>query len=238
MGALVTGVALERGVTFETALLVTAALQVLAGVHAWYRIHELRAEVRRRRTGVSLSAFATAPMLFVPALVLAAAYFVEGSIDVWGVLYLREELGASPQIGSYGLAAFSFAMAGGRLFAARVLFRFGPARTLVVSGLGSMAAGASALLVPSPLAATGAFLLLGFCMAAASPAAIGMAGRAGIDIGVAIAAISTIGYTGFIVGPPVLGALADLAGIRATMATVLAATVGIAVAGALAPRRD
>lgn len=238
VGALATGFAIERGIGFETVLLVTAALQVLAGVDAWYRIHELREEVRRRRTGVSLSAFTAAPMLFVPALVLAAAYFVEGSLDVWGVLFLREELGASPQVGSYGLAAFSFAMAAGRLFAARVLFRLGSGLTLVISGLGSTAAGASVLLVPSPLAASCSFLVVGFCMAAASPAAIGMAGRAGVDVGVAIAAISTIGYTGFIVGPPALGALADFVSIRATMAAALSATVGIVLAGVLASRRD
>jgi MFS family permease len=237
IGALATGFAIERGVPFTTVLLVTAALQVLAGVDAWLRTDELRVRVRRRRTSVSLSALITAPILFVPALVLVAAYFVEGSIGVWGVIYLREALGATPQVGSYGLAAFSIAMALGRLFAARVLFRFGVTTTLVVSGVGAMAAGASALLIPSPLAASGSFLIVGFCIAASSPAAIGMAGKSGIDIGIAIAAISTIGYTGFVVGPPALGALADVAGVRASMAATMAATAGIVLAGAFAPRR-
>jgi MFS family permease len=238
VAALATGFAIERGVGFGTMLLVTAGLQLLGGAYAWWGIEELRREIRQRRTGVSLSVLLTAPVLFVPALVLAAAYFVEGSMDVWGVLYLREELGASAQVGSYGLAAFSFAMALGRLFAARTLFRFGPARTLVVSGGGAMAAGAAALLASSPLVASASFLIVGFCVAAAGPAALGMAGRGGVDIGVAIAAISTVGYTGFILGPPALGALADFGGVRATMTAVMAATVGIVIAGAMAGGKD
>lgn len=235
-GALWTGAAIQAGAGHELLLLTAAALHLAGSLHAMSGISELREHVRRNRTGVSLSVMATAPILFVPALVLTAAYFVEGSMDVWSVLYLREGLDASAFVGAWGLAAFSFAMALGRLFAARVLFRFGPSATLVVSGLGAMAAGSVALVVADPLLAGTAFLVVGFCVAAAGPAAIGMAGRAGVDIGVAVAAISTFGYTGFVLGPPLLGWLADSAGVRATMTVIVVATVGIAVAGLLTPR--
>ncbi len=237
-GALGTGAALQAGIGYEVMLLVAAALHLASAIHATLGITELRESIRRARPGVSLSVLATAPVLLVPALVLAAAYFVEGSMDVWSVLFLREALDASALVGAWGLAAFSFAMALGRLFAAQVLFRFGPARTLIASGLGSMAAGSVALVVADPLWASTAFLVVGFCVAAAGPAAIGMAGRAGVDIGVAIAAISTIGYTGFVLGPPLLGWLADRAGVRATMAVIVVATIGIAIAGLLAPRHQ
>jgi hypothetical protein len=237
-GALATGSALQVGVSFQTMLLTAAAIHLCATVHASTGITELREHVVPARPGMTLSVFVTAPVLLLPALVLAAAYFVEGSMDVWSVLFLRESLEASALVGAWGLAAFSFSMALGRLFAARVLFRFGPATTLVASGVGSMATGSVALIVSDPLWAATAFLGVGFFVAAGGPAAIGMAGRAGVDIGVAIAAISTIGYTGFVLGPPLLGWLADSVGVRASMAVIVAATVGIALAGLLTPRRQ
>lgn len=238
LGALWTGAGLHIGLPYQVLLLVAVGVHAAGATHALTRITELREHVRRERAGrMTLSVFVTAPVLLVPALVLGAAYFVEGSMDVWSVLFLREELEASPVVGAWGLAAFSFAMALGRLFAARVLFRFGSAATLVVSGMGAMAAGAVALFVAEPIWAATAFLGVGFCVAAAGPAAIGMAGRAGVDIGVAIAAISTIGYVGFVLGPPALGWLADAAGVRATMGVIVVATVGITLAGFLAPRR-
>ena len=66
-------------------------------------------------------------------------------------------------------------------------------------------------------------------------AAFGLAGAFGLDAGMVVAAMTTVGYTGFVVGPPIMGRLADQVGLRATMAALLVATLGIA-AGAI-PRR-
>jgi hypothetical protein len=236
VGALATGIALVRDVPFETMILLAALSQLVAGAMTVVMLPSLRQELRHTRRTVSLSAFVAAPFLLVPAVALAAAYFVEGAIDVWGVLYLRTDLGASPAVGSWGLAAFSFAMALGRLFAARTLFHLGHRTTLIVSGLGSMLAALVALLAAGPVIASAAFLVLGFCLAATGPAAIGMVGRAHVDIGVAIAAINTLGYIGFVLGPPFMGWLADGVGIRATMVVVVVVTVAIAASGALTSR--
>jgi MFS family permease len=237
LGALGTGVGLQAGLGYETLLLVAAAVHLLGTAHATVQIADLRDHIRREPSRMSLSVLVSAPVLLVPALVLAAAYFVEGSMDVWSVLYLRESLEAGALVGAWGLAAFNFAMALGRLFAARVLFRFGAATTLVASGLGSMAAGTVALVVTEPLVAASAFLVLGFAMAAAGPAAIGMVAGAGVNVGLGIAAISTVGYSGFVLGPPLLGWIAQAAGVRATMTVIVLATLGIALAGLLTPRR-
>jgi hypothetical protein len=235
-GALATGAALQAGASYRAVLLGAALVHAAAATHVVAWLGELRTEIVRSEHRVSLKVLVAAPVLLVPALVLAAAYFVEGSMDVWSVLYLREELGASPMVGAWGLAAFSFAMAFGRLFAGRVLFRFGTTTTLIASGTGSVLAGCVALLAGSPAIASTALLGGGFFVAAAGPAAIGMAGRAGVDVGVAIAAISTVGYTGFVLGPPALGWLAERAGVGAAMTVIVAATLGIAIAGFLAPR--
>ena len=54
---------------------------------------------------------------------------------------------------------------------------------------------------------------------------------------VAIAAITTAGYSGFVVGPPIMGWLAQTAGLRATIGLMVLATTGVVAAGLFTPRR-
>jgi hypothetical protein len=186
---------------------------------------------------VSLSAFVRAPQLLIPAIIVISAFFIEGSMDVWSVLFLRRTLGATALAGSGGFAAFGLAMALGRAFAARILFALGYSRTVLFSGLVSLVAGGLAVLTTSPVAASGAFLVLGFAVAAAAPAAFGIAGGWGERPAAAIAALTTVGYSGFVVGPPILGTLADRLGLRVTMTALLVATAGIAIAGVFSGER-
>jgi hypothetical protein len=230
-GGLGAGVALTLGADPDSLLLVTAVAQ--AAVTMWV----LGAEALRIRgaaggTGqrVTLAVFLARPALLLPGLVVLSAFFIEGSMDVWSVIFLRRTLGASVMAGAVGFAAFAAATATGRAFAARVLFDLGYRRTIVISASGSMLSGAFAVLTSSPVVASVAFLVLGFSLSAASPAAFGLAGSEGG--GRAIAAVTTVGYTGFVIGPPILGWLADAVSLRATMVAVVVATVGVA-AGAL-----
>ena len=235
-GALSAAVLLESGASWRAALALAGAVQLAAALSS-RRSPALGASptASGSRPAVSLVAFARAPLLLFPTMVLLASFFIEGSMDVWSVIYLRRTLGASTLTGAASFAAFALAMAAGRGFAARILFGLGYRRTILFSGLGSMAAGLVIVTTSEPLVAGGAFLVLGFTVAAAAPAAFGLAGAFGLDAGMVVAAMTTVGYTGFVVGPPIMGRLADQVGLRATMAALLVATLGIA-AGAI-PRR-
>ena len=103
----------------------------------------------------------------------------------------------------------------------------------MISAAGSLVSGGLSVLTSSPVVASVAFLVLGFSLSAASPAAFGLAGSEGG--GRAIAAVTTVGYTGFVIGPPILGWLADAVSLRATMVAVVVATLGVA-GGALSRR--
>ena len=238
-GALLTGAALVAGASVGQVLGAAAALQLVAAAVNLRRARSLPDPSRAGgpQTTISLGIFLRSPWLVAPACVVLCSFFIEGSMDVWSVIYLRRTLGASVIGGSAGFAAFALAMAIGRWFAATVLFRTGYRRTILASGIGSMAAGVVAVLARSPAVAGAAFLVLGFCIAAAAPAAFGLAGRGGGPPGVAIAAMTTVGYTGFVVGPPVMGWLADRAGLRATIVVLVAATAGIGLAGLLSGER-
>lgn len=238
-GALGAGIALNAGVSFRTCLVATGIL--LFAPAAWNLVSPGLASVARdpseRLTRVSLSAFRRSPVLILPAIVILSAFLVEGSMDVWSVIYLRHTLGASILAGAMAFAAFALAMTIGRAFAARILFDLGYRRTILVSGVGSLIAGIGAAVAGAPVVAAIAFLPLGFFIAAATPAAFGLVEGSGEHPAVAIAAMTTVGYAGFVVGPPIMGWLAQTAGLRAAIGLMVLATAGVAIGGVLTPAR-
>jgi MFS family permease len=238
-GAIAAGLLLTAGATFRTALVVMGIAQLVAGGIVIFST-ALRAVPERERseTKVSLAAFRRMPFLLVPALVVCSAFFVEGSMDVWSGAFLQDTLGASALGGAVGFSAFALATALGRALAAKILFGMGYRTTTIVSGAGSVAAAAVAVTAPSVAVAAGAFLVLGFCISAAAPSAFGsVEGGSGTQAGVAIAAVTTAGYAGFVVGPPFMGWLVDATGnFRVTMLVLCVSSLGI-LAGGLMMRR-
>jgi len=159
----------------------------------------------------------------------------EGAMGDWSAVYLNNTLGTGPGFAAAGYAAFSVSMAFGRLFGDRLTERLGSA-TLVRS-CGALAAVGlgTALSVRQPLVA-----LLGFACAGAGfsivfPAAFSAAGRTeGMTTGPALAAVSTAAYTGFLVGPPFIGFLAELTGLGYALYLVVVLSAAIVVfAGAV-----
>ena len=186
----------------------------------------------------SISALFRSPMLWIPAIVVLFAFLIEGSMDTWSGLYLRHELHAGAGTAALAFIAFSAAVFFGRLFAGKVLFGLGTRRTILVAGVGSAVGGITATLTSNLVIVGFAFLLLGFTLAAAAPAGYGLVEASKEDPASAIAAVTTVGYTGFIWSPPLLGWVAQTFSLRATMVVIVIATLGVIGAGLLAPRHD
>jgi fucose permease len=233
-GPAATGLLVVVGADFRWGL--AYAGLALAAAAVW----TARAAPRQRSEGaqavVSVSALFRTPALWVPALVVLFAFLVEGSMDTWSGLYLRQELGASAGLAAMAFIAFSGAIFLGRMFAGKVLFGLGPRTTIVVAGFGSLAGGLLATLTNDVVVVGAAFLILGFMISAAAPAGFSLTEDIDEDPTSAIAAVTTVGYTGFIWSPPLLGYVAQTIDLRAAMTVIVIATVGIIVAGLMAPR--
>jgi MFS family permease len=155
----------------------------------------------------------------------------EGAISDWGALHLREDLGAAAGLAAAGYSAFALAEACGRLAGSWLLARIGQTRLLigggVITGVGMLAAALSPAL---PLALAG-FALAGLGVANSFPAAMSRVGALAGPNGVAAA--STFGYAGFLLGPPVIGFLASALSLRVALTTVsLLAMLAIVLARA------
>ena len=234
-GAAIAGLLLVAGADFRWGLAIAGAALVITA--AWTaRTAPNERSPEGVQTVFSISALFRTPALWVPALVVLFAFLVEGSMDTWSGLYLRDQLGASAGVAAMAFIAFSGAIFLGRLFAGKVLFGLGARTTIIVAGFGSLAGGLLATLTDNLAVVGVAYLVLGFMISAAAPAGFSLTEDIDEDPTSAIAAVTTVGYTGFIWSPPLLGYVAQTIDLRAAMAVIVVATVGIIAAGLLAPR--
>jgi predicted MFS family arabinose efflux permease len=234
-GAGLAGALSVLGADYWLAILISGV--TLAGTAAWTRATVSREPgAEGAETTFSISALFRSPVLWIPASIVLFAFLVEGSMDTWSGNYLRVEIGTGAGIAAVVFMAFSSAVFLGRMFAGRVLFGLGRRRTVLVAGVGSAIGGLIATLTSSSLVVGLAFLLLGFTLSAAAPAAFGLVEASDEDPTNAIAAVTTVGYTGFIWSPPLLGWVADTFSLRGTMTVIVIATLGIIGAGLFIPR--
>ncbi|MGY1748735.1 MFS transporter [Modestobacter sp. SYSU DS0511] len=171
----------------------------------------------RRPTGV----------LVLLGAVAGATAYGEGALSDWGALHLREQLSAAPALAAAGYAGFSSAMAAGRLAGGRLVLALGERRLLVGGSLLAAAGALAAVTTTSLPIALAGFVVVGLGLANVFPLAIARAGALGGPSGVALS--TTVGYTGLLGGPPVIGFLAEHAGLPAALGTVALVAVLAAV---------
>ncbi|WP_292938141.1 MFS transporter [Noviherbaspirillum sp.] len=150
----------------------------------------------------------------------------EGAITDWSSIYMRDELAATEGIAPLAYAAFSAVMLGARLYADRAKDRFG-ARSVVAAGALLATAGIAIVVMAFNLGTTiVGFALTGAGLAAVFPFVFSAAGKRGPT---ALAAVATMGYSGILIGPPVIGFIAHAFGLQAAFAFIGLTTISIAL---------
>jgi MFS family permease len=177
-------------------------------------------EVQGTGKGVAF-AFPTRALLAL-GLVAFCVVLGEGAMADWSAIYLTSTLHTGAGLAAAGYAAFSVMMALGRGGGDRLTARLGPMAMVRLGGL--VAA------VGLTLALTGLWVpiaILGFGLVGAGfsvlfPLTLSAAGRTSKQAsGTAIAAVATCGYMGFLVGPPVIGFIADALSLRIALGVVV-----------------
>jgi MFS family permease len=172
----------------------------------------------RRAAPASPGPLVTARAVGLFGVIALCAAYGEGAIGDWGALHLRQDLGAGAGLAAAAYASFALAEAVGRLSGITLLERFGRTRVLVLGGLIACAGMLVAALAPDVWLALAGFAATGLGVANLFPAAMTRAGLVAGSSGVAVA--STLGYAGFLLGPPLIGFLAGDFGLPAGLTTV------------------
>jgi MFS family permease len=180
-------------------------------------------------------------LLGIPAIAVAVAlctlcFFGDGAIEGYAALFLRDALASGTLLTGAALAAFHGASLAGRVVFARV----GDERlVLTVAGLLASAAMAVVVAAGSAVVAAAGLLIVGFALSPIVPTALSLAGRSAPGrSATAVSLVTTIGYSAFVAGPPLVGALAGLTSLRTALAPVVASTAAIALLARLLPRRS
>lgn len=161
------------------------------------------------------SRFSPRPHLLLLGMLTFAALMTEGAIADWSALYLRQVLEVKPEMAGLGYAGFSLAMAAGRLAGDRLVAAFGRGALLQTGGALASLGFAMILLFEHYLLAVAGFVCVGLGVSNIIPLLYGAAGNLkDVSSSAGLATVTTTGHFGFLVGPPLIGFLADWIGLR------------------------
>jgi MFS family permease len=152
----------------------------------------------------------------------------EGCMFDWSGVYFKKIVEAEPELVSLGYVCFMGAMASGRFVTDKAINRYGKIPVLQVSGILIFLGLLLAVLFPSLYTAALGFLLVGFGVASIVPVSYGIAGRSKLySPSVALAMVSTLSFFGFLVGPPLIGFIAEAFNLKISFALIAVNGLGI-----------
>jgi predicted MFS family arabinose efflux permease len=167
-------------------------------------------------------------------------FLAEGAVLDWSAVFLTGVGGMAADQGGLGYAVFAVAMTAGRLTGDRIVRRWGGTRVLLAGGLATAAGFFTVVLAPVPAVALLGFLLVGLGASNIVPVLFTAAGnQKDMPVGLAVSAITTIGYAGILAGPALIGFVSHAVGLHLAFAGLgLAALLVAASARLLATTRQ
>jgi predicted MFS family arabinose efflux permease len=190
-------------------------------------------------------AAATSRQLFVrpPAIAFLVGglcfvvFLAEGAMLDWSAVFLRSERGVSIARASLGYAAFSVAMATGRLLGDRITAALGPVAVVRYGGLVAAAGFVLATALPWPATSLIGFVLVGLGASNIVPVLFSAAGRmSGPSVGMSLATVTALGYAGILAGPAAIGFVAHATSLPLALGGIAALLLGVAICAPIVRR--
>lgn len=145
----------------------------------------------------------------------------EGAMADWSTRYMEEVAQATKVIAPFGLSAFALAMTIGRLVGDNARLRLGDRNLLMLCGVFSSAGLFSVVLFIHPYSVIASLFAVGIGLSVIVPIAYSIAGHTkDLPPGVGLAMVTTVGYTGFLFGPPMIGLIAEWQNLRIALSVV------------------
>jgi fucose permease len=236
-GAGVGAASAASGVPIEVQLIVVAALLpvvITVASRRFLPVPEATAEQKAAGSGIFV-AWREPRTLLVGLLVLAFA-FTEGSANDWLALAMVDGYGTSEALGAVAFGFFVSAMTIARWVGVPALERFGRVTVLRATAVFALVGLLLVVLGGSTPVALGGALLWGVGASLGFPVGMSAAADDPARAAARVSVVSSIGYTAFLAGPPLIGLLAEHVGILRGLFVVLGALVlGLLVSGATRP---
>ncbi len=154
-------------------------------------------------------------MLLMLGLIAFSCMVCEGTMFDWSGVYFQKVVAVPTKLTTVGYVAFMAAMAGGRFVGDRIVTRFGKQKVLQGSGIIIATGLLVAVIFPHLITATIGFLFVGIGVSSVVPLVYSAAGKSKkLSPGVALTAVTSIGFLGFLLGPPIVGFIAQAFSLR------------------------
>lgn len=145
----------------------------------------------------------------------------EGAMFDWSGVYFLKVLKAPISLSPVGYVMFMTAMATGRFTGDMIVNRIGRKKMIQLSGILIASGLTLSVLVPYFIPVTIGFLMVGFGVSSVVPLVYSAAGKSEtLSPGMALAAVSTISFFGFLIGPPLIGFIAEATSLRYSFAVI------------------
>lgn len=152
----------------------------------------------------------------------------EGAMFEWSGVYFKEVVMAPAHLVVLGYTSFMFMMATGRFAGDKVIAGMGRKRTLQLSGVLIAAGLLIAVIFPNIVAASVGFFIVGLGVSSVVPTVYSAAGRqASVPPSIALATVSSISFLGFLASPPLIGYIAEAAGLQYSFVAI--AIIGLSI---------
>ena len=145
----------------------------------------------------------------------------EGIMFDWSGVFFKDIVKAPGALIILGYTSFMIMMASGRFFGDKLINKYGRKKVMQISGImvssGFFTAVAFPYIIPSMLA----FMVIGLGVSTVVPTLYSIAGKhPTIPTGEALTTVSSVSFLGFLMGPPVIGHIAELFSLRFSFAFI------------------
>ncbi len=145
----------------------------------------------------------------------------EGIMFDWSGIYFKDIVKAPSSLVVLGYTSFMITMAFGRFLSDALVSKYGPRKALIVSGIVISTGFYTAVLFPNLIVCTLAFMLVGFGVSNVIPIVFNAAGKSTkVTTSNALTIVSSIGFLGFLMGPPIIGYIAEIINLRYSFAFI------------------
>jgi len=233
-GALAAGAGVALGVHFAVAAVVAVSLTIVIVLREYLDDREPDEVVvdsdgaDPATGGVRRARLLTRRIVLIGVITLCGT-LLEGSAADWVTLYLTDDRAQTQSAAAFGYTVFAMAMALSRFGGTPVITRLGRGRAVRIAGVLAALGITAALALPAMPGILIGIALWGVGTALVFPAAMSAGGEQPGRAADAIAAVSTIGYGGFLIGPPLIGLLAQQVGIGTALWILPALAIGIVI---------
>ena len=187
----------------------------------WARYHLIHDKPQTKQTEEPAFRLPNAAMVSI-GIIAFCCMLGEGAMADWSTNYMENIALADQALAPLGLSAFALAMTAGRFLGDGAREKFGDKPLMVGCGLVATIGLALALLFPHPYVVIIAFFIVGVGLSAIVPIAYSIAGNTkDLPPGVGLAMVTTVGYSGFLFGPPIIGFIADWQSLRVSLGVVI-----------------